>query len=121
MEIPRSLFLKFKLDCILQDILDIKSQVDIIVNKKCCTISNLCGMSKFTILQEKLDGAFKEILVILQNLNQLVDNVLGQSIRILNEDFNEQIVSCVEIEIGVRDKFINFLNDLSSGKVIILK
>ena len=79
--------LKFKLDCILQDILDIKSQVDIIVNKKCCTISNLCGMSKFTILQEKLDGAFKEILVILQNLNQLVDNVLGQSIRILNEDF----------------------------------
>ena len=41
--------------------------------------------------------------------------------NILNEDFNEQIVSCVEIEIGVRDKFVNFLNDLSSGKVIILK
>jgi len=41
--------------------------------------------------------------------------------RVANEDFKEKIISCIEIEAGSKDEFINFLNTETSGRVLILK
>lgn len=41
--------------------------------------------------------------------------------RVVNEDFKEKVISCIEIEAGSKDEFINFLNIETSGRATVLK